>query len=233
MRHLLLVVLGYFLLSGCASQQQPIPAMPVANLQESQSIVVEDLRPKTEAEAESYSVNKLSEAFGIFRVAGEYINPPAPRLLAHRAFEQLPELLGNPPIKLYHLVVYSNAKSYLRKRGWFDVIFSPILAEALFNPNSYKPLQASLSSFETDSFFRQTEEKEYSRAFFNEEENPEKAPVHLIYIDTEILGKRVASRCFIPMASNSGSPYQMTEKMDFCIQSHLALYTAKTPAAAH
>jgi len=46
----------------------------------------------------------------------------------------------------------------------------------------------------------------------------------LIYIDTEMLGKRIASRCLVALNSHAESAWAMTEKVDSCIQKHLALY---------
>jgi len=89
MRHWIMIALGFLLLAGCASKPPEIPAMSVENLEQSSAIVVEDLRPGTEAKSETFSINIMRESYAIYRVDEAFINPPAPRLLAHRAFETL------------------------------------------------------------------------------------------------------------------------------------------------
>jgi len=223
MRHWIMMVLGFLWLSGCASKPPEIPAMPIENLQQSSAIVVEDLRPETEAKSETFSINIMRESYGIYRVNEVFINPPAPRLLAHRAFETFPELADALPIKLYHLVVYTNLKSHLRKYS-AGMTFLGAAGGLLVNSKVYQLNQVFFSPINDAAFFDNTAKKEHRRAFYTEEENPDDSPAHLIYIDTEMLGKRIASRCLIALNSYADSRYPMTEKTDACIEKHLALY---------
>lgn len=66
-------------------------------------------------------------------------------------------------------------------------------------------------------------DEEYTRAFFSAEENPEKSPVNLIYIDAEMLGQRIASRCLVPPIEGKPNLF-LVEAIDMCITNHLALY---------
>jgi len=223
MRHWIMMVLGFLWLSGCASKTPEIPAMPIENLQQSSAIVVEDLRPETESKSETFSINIMRESYGIYRVDEVFINPPAPRLLAHRAFETFPELADTPSIKLYHLVVYTNLKSHLRKYS-AGMTFLGAAGGLLVNSKVYQLNQVFFSPIDDTAFFDNTAKKEHRRAFYTEEENPDDSPTHLIYIDTEMLGKRIASRCLIALNSYADSRYPMTEKTDACIEKHLEMY---------
>jgi len=223
MRYWIIMALGFLLLAGCASKPPEIPAMPVENLEQSSAIVVEDLRPETEGKSETFSVNIMRESYGIYRVDEAFINPPAPRLLAHRAFEAFPELADAPLIKLYHLVVYTNLKSHLRKYS-AGMTFLGAVGGLLVSSKVYQLNQVFSSPIDDAAFFDNTAKKEHRRAFYTEEENPDDSPTHLIYIDTEMLGKRIASRCLIALNAYADSAYPMTEKTDACIQKHLALY---------
>ncbi len=74
------------------------------------------------------------------------------------------------------------------------------------------------------TFFQATADKEYQRAFFTEADNPSKAAaLRVIYIETEMLGKRIASRSIVPPLTNKPRASQ-AEIFDICIANHLALY---------
>jgi len=65
----------------------------------------------------------------------------------------------------------------------------------LVSSKVYQLNQVFSSPIDEAAFFDNTAKKEHRRAFYTEEENPDDSPTHLIYIDTEMLGKRIASRC--------------------------------------
>jgi len=202
--------------------------MPVENLEQSNVVVVEDLRPEAEAKEETFGDPMLN---AIYRIDQSYINPSAARLLAHRVFEKFPELVDVPLIKLHHLVVYANLRYHLLKQVIRRTSVLGLLDGSFFMNEQYQLNQAVFSQITDATFFDDTAKKEYLRSFYTEEENPDNTPVYLIYIDTEMLGKRIASRCLMPVLSNKdGSAYEMTEKTDTCIEKHLALYST-TPSA--
>ena len=77
------------------------------------------------------------------------------------------------------------------------------------------------------SIFQKTADKEHQRAFFTPAENPSKAAaLRVIYIETEMMGKRIASRSIVPpLASKPRVTH--AEVLDICIANHLALYKNK------
>jgi len=58
----------------------------------------------------------------------------------------------------------------------------------LVNLKRYQ-LNQVLSSSVDSAFFGSTTKKEHRRAFYTEQENSDNSPVHLLYIDIEMLGQ--------------------------------------------
>ncbi|QRY77235.1 hypothetical protein JVX91_16630 [Pseudomonas sp. PDNC002] len=223
-----LFLLGVVSLAGCASQPA-VPPPEYPGLEVSDKIAIHDLRPKTESEKEIFSLLLTSDAYGIYRVPDAATKPTGMRLLAHRAYEAFPELGSQPTIEVEHFVTYANMQSRLRTSAVLAGLTGPI-GVALMS----KDLPASdVRTTQVDSaLFEQTAgDEEYTRAYFTAEENPAKAPVNLIYIDTQMLGKRVASRCLVPPVAGKPNLY-LVEALDMCIANHLALYRTKSADTA-
>ncbi|MCQ4317825.1 hypothetical protein EA797_20640 [Stutzerimonas zhaodongensis] len=206
--------------SGCATQ----PALPpptFSGLEQSNSVVIKDMRPTIESEKEIFSLLITSSAYGIYRVADSATNPTGPRLLTHRAYEAFPALATKPAINVMHFVTYANLQSHLRKGSLGAAFGGPIGATLM--TRSSPPAGQVLTTKIDSALLDQTEKEEHVRAYYSEEENPEKSPVNLIYIDAEILGQRVASRCLVPPLADKPHLF-LVEAFDMCIAKHLALY---------
>lgn len=212
------------LLAGCATG--PVQPMSVPGLEKSNAVTVEDLRPSSEAQKENFSLLISSEAYGIFRVPESATNPTGIRLLSHRAYETLPALEKNPVIKVYHFVTYANLQSQLRWGAVGGAVGGALGAALMSQPT---PPKGEVYTIQVDSsIFQQTATEEHRRAFYSEAENPSKTPVNVIYIETEMLGRRIATRSLVPPLKDKPHP-TLAEVIDVCIANHLALYNEAAP----
>jgi hypothetical protein len=226
-------------MTGCATVQTA--PMTVPGIEKSSSVVVEDLRPASEMKDELFSSMIFSEAYGISRFAERDANPTGMRLLSHRAYEAFPEL-SKSAFKVHHFVSYMNAAAAYRKiaagaalgflsgQGGNVAVGAQAGANAASAKLSDKADPAVAKAGEVfttqidGAVFQKTADKEHQRAFYTPADNPSKATaLRVIYIETEIMGKRIASRSIVPPLT--GKP-QVThaEVLDICIANHLALY---------
>jgi hypothetical protein len=212
-------------MTGCATGPVVVPAMDVPGIERSSSIAVEDLRPVSETQSEFFSYLITSEAYGIGRLEEGFSNPTGVRLLIHRAYEAFPQLSEAPTIKIHHLVAYTNGQAALRK-GALAISLGGVIGGLVHQQNQNAQAKSG-EVFTTKidgTFFQATADKEYQRAFFTEADNPSKAAaLRVIYIETEMLGKRIASRSIVPPLTNKPRASQ-AEIFDICIANHLALY---------
>ena len=208
-----------FLLNGCATA----PGRPylVHGLEKSSAVKIEDRRPASEREKKVFTYLITSEAYGIHRFAESTAAPVGVRLLAHRAYEAIPALKQNPVIKVNHFVVYANLQSELRQGALGAAIGGAIGAVIATQGSSAK---VKVRTTKIDSYlFEETKYIEFRRGYYIEHENPSNAPVNIVYIETEILGRRIATRSIAPsLWSEPG--ITLTEIIDVCILNHLSLY---------
>lgn len=228
-------------MTGCATVQTA--PMTVPSIEKSSSVVIEDLRPVSELKDELFSSFVFSEAYGISRFAERDANPTGVRLLAHRAFEAFHEL-NKSAIKVHHFVSYINAAAMYRRMAAGAALGSltaqggnfAIGAQAGSNAASARLSDKSDSAnaaakagevFTTQiesAIFQTTADKEHQRAFYTAAENPSKATaLRVVYIETEIMGKRIATRSIVPPLANKPK-ITHAEVLDLCIANHLALY---------
>lgn len=219
-----LFALSVITLAGCASQP-PVPPPEYPGLEKSDKVSIQDLRPRTESQGETFSLLVTSGAYGIYRVADEATKPTGMRLLAHRAYETLPELSNQPTIKFQHFVTYANLQSHLRKTSLLAAFTGPI-GVALAGDTKFPESEVMTRQIDTTLLTKTEGDEEHTRAWYSAEENPEKTPVNVIFIDTEMLGQRVATRCLVPPVKDKPHLF-LVEAYDMCIANHLALYRAK------
>ncbi|MDF3934336.1 hypothetical protein [Pseudomonas citronellolis] len=224
-----LLVASALAVAGCASQP-PVPPPEYPGLEKSDQVAIHDLRPHSEGEKKIFSLLIISDAYAIYRVADDATKPTGVRLLAHRAYEAFPELGSQPTINVQHFVTYANLQSQLRTNSLVAGLTGPI-GVALLSQKDMPASEVKTTRIDSALLEKTAGDEEYTRAFFTEQENPEKSPVNLIYIDTEMLGKRVASRCLVPPVA--GKPHLfLVEAYDMCIANHLALYRTKSADTA-
>jgi len=224
-----LLVLSALTAAGCATTP-PVPPPEYPGIEQSASVNIQDLRPATESKKEIFSLLVTSDSYGLYRIEDAATKPTGMRLLAHRAYETFPELKNDPSIKFQHFVAYSNLQSHLRKTSILAGLTGPI-GVALLASDTPKPGEVLVTQVDSALFDKTSGDEEYTRALFTEQENPERVPVNLVWIDTEMLGKRVASRCLVPPQANKPYMY-LVEAFDLCIAKHLDLYKAKSVQTA-
>lgn len=220
-----LLVASPLIIAGCASQPSlPPPEFP--GIEQSDKIVIHDQRPSNESEKKIFSLLVTSSAYAIYRMPDTATAPTGPRLLAHRAYETFPELSTQPSIDVHHFVTYANLQSQLRKSSLLAGLTGPI-GVAILSSQELPVGDVLTTRIDSNTFEQTAGDEEYARAFFSAEENPEKSPVNLIYIDAEMLGQRVASRCLVPPIKDKPNLF-LVEALDMCISNHLALYRSNT-----
>ncbi len=208
MRMLLLLLPLLFL--GCA---QPVTQFEIQNLAASNAVKIEDLRPQIEKQSEILSLSITSEAYGIYRKGDETLNPSMVRALQHRIYQKLGPGAQNQTIKLHHMVTYLNMKSELRKGALGGAIGAGIAAA---------PQQSLFSCEVVDpKHFEQSATKEHLRALYTESENPSKSSVFVIYIESEINGKRVFTKCMSSTKVPEGKKPHVVA-MDAALDFHMA-----------
>jgi len=213
----ILVTFAIFL-SGCAAQ---VTQLNVADIEKSSAIPVKDERPETEKQKEIFSLLISSDAYGIYRIADEVLAPPAIRLFQHRAYEKFAASTSPLDIKVNHFVIYQNVQSELRRSaigaGIGGAIGALAAGSATTDPAGVSSSLADIKSFDA------LEKDEFKRALYSENENPGKGSVAVIYIDTEINGRRVFTRSIAPLkAQNSENPF--ISGLEASIKYHLAQY---------
>jgi hypothetical protein len=163
---------------------------------------IKDLRPDTEKQGEIFSLLITSEAYAITRVAENAFSPPAVRLLQHRAFEKFGAATPMPELKIHHLVVYTNPQAQFRRMaigaGIGGAIGAVVGAQMTTDSSGVVNTTSDSKAFESVSA------TEYKRAWYTEQENPGRGNVIVIYIETEIQGKRVFTKSIAAMTGKAG-----------------------------
>jgi hypothetical protein len=219
----LLFGVATLLLVGCATPPPPKIAV-TPDIEQSNGIKIEDARPPTEGKSKTFSLMITSSGYGIWRMADMTDGPTGIRLLTHRAYETFPELATAPVIKINHFVTYVNLKSQLRKMAAGGVIGGAIGALVVgANSATSTPATDGVHTTLIDSaYFAETARKEHTRAFYTEAENPERVPVNLFFIETELLGRKIATRSlFVPPSDNK---LTLIEVVDIVVKNHLNFY---------
>jgi len=189
MKIALLIILP-LLTIGCAS-----PVIKIPDIEKSNSIVINDLRPESEKQSEIFSYSISNDAYGIYRKGDSDMVPPKPKVLRHRAYEKFSDNNLLSEINIYHMVVYWNNTSALRTGVFFGAIGAAV---ATTNDASMNISRVDRKVFESLA------SEEYKRALYTKEENPESASVYVIYIDAEINGKRMFIRAMTPSTTAEG-----------------------------
>jgi hypothetical protein len=215
----LLLVLAAVVLSGCAAQ---VANLNVVGAERSEQVRVQDLRPPIEKEGEIFSISITNEAYATYRVAESTTSPSAVRLLQHRAFEALQKPGAAPlDIKVHHLVVYRNMQAELR-RSSIGVALGGVIG-AVIAGNMVVDASGAAHSLVDGNAFDALASTEFKRAMYTVAENPGKGSVHIVYIDTEINGKRVFTRTLVPMKVPEGQT-PMGVALESAVKYQLAQY---------
>ena len=214
------------LLSGCAAH---VATMKVGGLETSEGLRVRDIRPAQEKEAESFSHLVTSDAYGTFRVADAAITPSALRLLQHRAYEAAAG--GKPPadVVVRHFVVYRNMQHVLR-RGALAAGLGGIIGAVIAGSQPLAPPPSSTTSFDAATF-NAAAASEYKLALVTDEQDPDGAPVYVVYIETEIDGLEKFTKTITPAVIQAAGATPLQGALDDAIKSHLAFKGGSVLAA--
>ena len=215
-----LIVAAALLMAGCAVK--PLK-YDVAALQQSEAIVVSDLRPASEKEQKIFSLMLTNDAYGINRNGEQVIDPTPLRLFKHRVHEKYAGGTQPSKVVVHHFVSYTNAAASLKKVAVASV-FGAVGALAASATNN-KSAEEGVT-FINPSFFDSTSSTEFKRALYTPEENPQKANVFVIYLDAEIDGKRQTVRKIAPVIAKdkTSGKHPYVEAVDSTIRAFLASY---------
>ena len=212
----LLLILPIFL-SACA----PAPVrVDMPGTDQSASVPVEDLRSADEKKSEIFSLMITSSGYGIYRKGDDSLDPPMTQVFRRLAYERIAN--GQSPIiTIYHMVVYMNAKSELRRgavAGGIGGLIGGAIAAGMSVGNSVNVSQSVVDRTQ----FENAPADEYQRAFYTDAENPEHASVFVIYIDAAVNGKRVFVKTMAPTKAPEGQ-----NAYSLAIQSSIQYYLSQ------
>ncbi|HUA80749.1 MAG TPA: hypothetical protein VL997_10280 [Dyella sp.] len=200
----------------------------VPDIAKSDSLSVRDMRPVGEKDSKIFSLLLTSKEYGIIRAGDARISPSPVRLLQHQVFEKY-GADHTPTVAVYHFVVYENMKSQLRSGAIGAGIGG--LAGALIGNAIADHDASSQTQIVSETKFDNSASDEYERGLYTSSENPDKASVFVIYIDTDIDGKRVLTRTVAPIKKH-GDENPLASAVELAINNHLGHYDGHAPVAA-
>lgn len=204
---------------GCTATTSKLTAKDLAA---SDALTVVDARPESEKETKMFSAWASSKEFGVNRIGDKKMSPKPIRLLQHMAFEKYAASGRLPTITVRHLVIYQNVRTELRANAINQALgglLGALAADAsVRNDSAMHTITADERSFDSA--------EEYTRGNFNTWEKEQKGSALVIYIGTEIDGKKVFTRSVIPFVSRDGQK----DGLEQVIKSHLAHYDTGTNA---
>jgi len=216
MKKLLLTLM--ILLTGCASQ---VTNVKVPGIERSESLRVKDMRPEIEKQSEIFSLSISNDAYAIYRVAESAVAPPAIRILQHNLFEKLGTGAQAPEVKVMHLVIYQNRQSELRQ-SVIGAAIGGVLGSLAAGQATTDPTGVANSLVDSKAF-ESLASTEFKRALYTEQENPGRGSVYVIYIETEVQGKRVFTRGVAPIKAKADeSPFAFA--LESSMKFHLSQY---------
>lgn len=207
-------------LSGCASQ---VTKMSIPGIERSESVQIKDLRPVTEKQGQIFSLIISNDGYATYRIAETALTPSAIRLLQHHVYEIFSPAGESVDAKVHHFVIYRNLQAESR-RGAIGVGLGGIIGAVVAGQIKSDP-SGTVTSQVAPQSFNALESTEYKRALYSEEENPGHGSVHIIYIETEINGRRIFTRTITPIRPNDPEPLATAVKTS--IQYHSSLFENK------
>ena len=204
---LFFVAVFLIFMTGCAGKTLKVD---LPDIDESSNLSMIDLRPDVEKAAKTkiFSLSISNKAYGIYRQGESIIDPTAIRLFQHRIYEKFSKTAMPSEVKVHRLVAYANLRSELKK-GVFAGVFGGLIGASIAaSIQNGKVVNGIASVIDPEAF--NAIDKEYKRALYTEEENPQKVSVYTVYIDAEIDGKRTFIRTMTPTRLPEGetlNPY--------------------------
>lgn len=214
-------LLAALLTLACAACAPVVTKVNVPDIEKSSAVAVSDLRPAVEKEHKIFSLMITSKQYGIWRVGDVQLSPSPVRLLQHEIFEKLSSQ-GATNATVYHFVVYANMQSQLR-HGAVGAAAGGVVGALIGNALANRDETAQTRVVDAAAFDSMAAE-EYQRGLYTQEEDPAKASVFIVYIDTLINGKRVFTRTIAP-ARSQGDQNALADAVELAIKNQLARYS--------
>lgn len=220
--------IAILLMLACTACAPVTTKVNVPDIAKSDALPVSDMRPASEKENKIFSLLITSKEYGIIRAGDARLSPPPIRLLQHETFQKFSIADHLPQMTVYHFVIYQNMKSQLRS-GAVGAGFGGMVGAMVGN---------AIGGHDTSSQTRDVNEKtfdsvsdEYQRGLYTSAENPDKASVYIVYVDTDIDGKRVFTRTIASMEKH-GDRNPLTDAVQLAIRNHLGHYDTNVPVMA-
>lgn len=211
--------------SGCAT----VAKVDLPDAAKSNVLPVSDMRPVGEKDRKIFSLFITSEKYGIIRAGDGNIDPSPVRLLQYRAFQKFGA--ADHKITIDHFVIYENMKSQLRSGATGAAIGGIIGAEIANAMSGHGPASQQTQVIAESTFDNLDDQNEYQRGFYTASENPDKGSVFVIYIGTNVDGKRVLTRTIASMDKH-GSENPLAAAVELAIKNHLDDYGSTTATVA-
>lgn len=215
-------------LLACAGCAPAVTKVNVPDIVKSDALHVGDTRPATEKKDEIFSLLITSKQYGIIRAGDTKLSPTPLRLLQHEAFEKFAASGHTPEVTVSHFVIYENMRSQLRS-GAVGAGLGGVLGGVV--GNAIASHDASALTTITDEKAFDSVSDEYQRGLYTSAENPNKASVYIIYVETDIDGKKVFTRTIAAMKPHGEEKQTLPGAVQLAIRNHLSQYDAGTMAA--
>jgi|GEM_PF-591419 len=221
-----IVVLWMLACTGCAPVTTKVNLPDIAK---SDSLSITDLRPASEKENKIFSLLISNDKYGIIRTGDARLSPSPVRLLQYQAFDKFNASGHLPKVGVYHFVVYQNTKTQLVAQTTGAVaggLIGALIAQSITDHD----VQANTKLFDEKTFNVQPGD-EYQHGLFSKSENPDKGAVYIVYIDTDIDGKKVFTRTIAPIHKH-GDQDPLASAVQLAIKNHLNHYDANASIIA-
>lgn len=215
---------------ACAACAPVVTKVSVPDIGKSDAVAVTDMRPASEKERKIFSLMITSKEYGIWRVGDTRLSPSPVRLLQYQIATQPNGADASPKVEIYHFVVYSNMKSQLRHGAAGAAIGG--VAGALVGDAMVGRDEMAKTSLVDEKAFDGMSADEYQRGLYTQAEDPNKASVYIVYIDTSINGKRVFTRTIAPASPKKGAQDPLVTAVQLAIRNQLTKY-ASTEGNGH
>ena len=218
-----IVVLWMLACTGCAPMTTKVNLPDIAK---SDSLPISDMRPDSEKEKKIFSLLISNDKYGIIRTGDARLSPSPIRLLQYQAFDKFNASGHLPKVGVYHFVVYQNTKAQLLAQTTGAVaggLIGALIAQSITDHD----VPASTQLFDEKTFNAQSSD-EYQNGLFAKSENPKKGAVYIVFIDTDIDGKKVFTRTIAPIHKH-GDQDPLASAVQLAIKNHLDHYDSNAP----
>lgn len=212
----------------CAACAPAVTKVNIPDIGKSDSVQVSDLRPATEREHKIFSLMITSKQYGIWRVGDTQLSPSPVRLLQYEIAKEPNTGNTSPKVVVRHFVVYANMQSQLR-HGAVGAGLGGALGAMIGNAMANHGEDAQTSIVDEQAFDAMGAD-EYKRGLYTQAEDPKKASVFIVYLDTEIDGVRVFTRTIASATPKEGSQPPLVDAVQLAIRNQLAKYDGQQVA---